>query len=169
VFIAGLMVGRTPEYLGKKIEPFDMKMVCLLVLTPPLMTLFGTAVTVIMPQASSWLTNSGAHGFSEILYAFSSMGNNNGSAFAGYNANTIFTNVIGGIIMLIVRFIPILATIFLAGNLANKKNVAISEGTLSTSNGMFIILLTGVIILIAALSFLPALALGPIADYFTTI
>ena len=169
VFIAGLMVGRTPEYLGKKIEPFDMKMVCLLVLTPPLMTLFGTAAAVMMPLASSWLTNTGAHGFSEILYAFSSMGNNNGSAFAGYSANTVFTNVIGGIIMLIVRFVPILATIFLAGNLAKKKGVAISEGTLSTSNVMFITLLTGVIILIAALSFLPALALGPIADYFTTV
>jgi K+-transporting ATPase ATPase A chain len=169
VFIAGLMVGRTPEYLGKKIEPFDMKMVCLIVLTPPLMTLFGAAAAVMMPQAASWLTNSGAHGFSEILYAFSSMGNNNGSAFGGYNANTVFTNVVGGIIMLVVRYVPIFAVIFLAGNLANKKSVAASEGTLSTSNIMFICLLIGVIIIIAALSFLPALALGPIADYFTTL
>ena len=146
-----------------------MKMVCLIVLTPPLMTLFGTAAAVMMPQAASWLTNSGAHGFSEILYAFSSMGNNNGSAFGGYNANTVFTNVVGGIIMLIVRYVPIFAVIFLAGNLANKKSVAASEGTLSTSNIMFICLLIGVIIIIAALSFLPALALGPIADYFTTL
>lgn len=169
VFIAGLMVGRTPEYLGKKIEPFDMKMVCLIVLVPPLMTLFGAAGAVLMKQASSWLTNTGAHGFSEILYAFTSMGNNNGSAFAGFNGNTVFTNVVGGIIMLFSRFVPIIAVIYLGGNLAKKKSVAASEGTLSTSNIMFIGLLIGVIILVSALSFLPALALGPIADYFTTV
>lgn len=169
VFIAGLMVGRTPEYLGKKIEPFDMKMVCLIVLVPPLMTLFGTASAVLVPEASSWLKNSGAHGFSEILYAFTSMGNNNGSAFAGFNANTVFTNVTGGIIMLVSRFVPIVAAISLGGNLAKKKAVATSEGTLSTSNGMFVGLLIGVIILVAALSFLPVLALGPIADYFTIV
>ncbi len=115
VFIAGLMVGRTPEYLGKKIEPFGMKMVCLIVLVPPLLTLFGTAAAVLMPQAASWLTNSGAHGFSEILYAFSSMANNNGSAFGGYAANTIFTNVVGGMIMLLTRFVPMIAVIYLAG------------------------------------------------------
>jgi K+-transporting ATPase ATPase A chain len=169
VFIAGLMVGRTPEYLGKKIDPFDMKMVCLIVLVPPLMTLFGTAAAVLVPEAGSWLTNSGAHGFSEVLYAFTSMGNNNGSAFAGFVANTVFTNVTGGIIMLISRFVPMAAVIYLGGNLAKKKSVAASEGTLSTSNGMFVGLLIGVIILVAALSFLPALALGPIADYFTTV
>ena len=165
VFIAGLMVGRTPEYLGKKVEPYDMKMVCLLVLVPPLVTLFGTAAAVCMPAASSWLTNSGAHGFSEILYAFSSMGNNNGSAFAGFNANTVFTNVSGGIIMLLARFIPMTAAIYLAGDMAGKKTVAAGEGTLSTSDNMFAGLLIGVIF--GALSFLPALALGPIADYFT--
>lgn len=169
VFIAGLMVGRTPEYLGKKIEPFDMKMVCLLVLTPPLCTLLGTAAAVLMPQASTWLTNPGAHGFSEILYAFSSMGNNNGSAFGGFAANTVFTNVVGGIIMFIVRFIPMVAAIYLAGNLANKKIITASEGTLSTSNVLFVGLLLAVILIIGALSFLPALALGPIADYFTSI
>lgn len=169
VFIAGLMVGRTPEYLGKKIEPFDMKMVCLIVLVPPLFTLFGTMAAVLAPAAGSWLTNPGAHGFSEILYGFSSMGNNNGSAFAGYNANTVFTNVIGGVIMLVVRFVPIFAVIWLSGNLAGKKRIASGEGTLSTSNTMFIFLLIGVILIIAALSFLPALALGPIADYFTTL
>jgi len=167
VFIAGLMVGRTPEYLGKKVEPFDMKMVCLIVLTPLMFTLLGTAATVIMPEATSWLTNSGAHGFSEILYAFSSIGNNNGSAFGGFTANTMFTNVVGGSIMLIVRFIPMVAAIFLAGNMAKKKVVAVSEGTLSTTNTMFIGLLIGVILIVGALSFLPALALGPIADYFT--
>ncbi|QOX63373.1 potassium-transporting ATPase subunit KdpA [Anoxybacterium hadale] len=169
VFIAGLMVGRTPEYLGKKIEPYDMKMVCLIVLVPPLMTLFGTAAAVLVPEAASWLTNTGAHGFSEILYAFSSLGNNNGSAFGGFNANTVFTNVTGGIIMLLVRYIPLIAVIYLAGSLAGKKSVAVSEGTLSTSNLMFVSLLIGIIIIIAALSFLPALALGPIADYFTTL
>lgn len=169
VFIAGLMVGRTPEYLGKKVEPFDMKMVCLIVLAPPLLTLFGTAAAVLMPQASTWLTNSGAHGFSEILYAFTSIGNNNGSAFGGFAANTVFMNVFGGIIMLIVRYVPMVATIFLAGNLSKKKIVAASEGTLSTSNTLFVGLLISVILLIGALSFLPALALGPIADYFTTM
>ncbi|WP_033165331.1 potassium-transporting ATPase subunit KdpA [Clostridium sp. KNHs205] len=167
VFIAGLMVGRTPEYLGKKVEPYDMKMVCLIVLAPLMFTLLGTAAAVLMPEATSWLTNSGAHGFSEILYGFSSMGNNNGSAFAGFNANTVFTNIVGGIIMLLVRFIPMVAAIFLAGNMANKKAVAVSEGTLSTTNTMFVGLLIGVILIVGALSFLPALALGPIADYFT--
>lgn len=169
VFIAGLMVGRTPEYLGKKIEPFDMKMVCLIVLVPPLVTLFGTAAAVMMPQAGTWLTNLGAHGFSEILYAFTSMGNNNGSAFGGFLANTVFTNVLGGIMMLFVRFIPLVAVIFLAGNLSNKKTVAASDGTLSTSDLLFVGLLIAIVLLIGALSFLPALALGPIADFFTTI
>lgn len=167
VFIAGLMVGRTPEYLGKKVEPYDMKMVCLIVLAPLMVTLLGTAAAVMMPDATSWLTNSGAHGFSEILYAFSSMGNNNGSAFGGFAANTVFTNVVGGIIMLLARFIPMVAVIFLAGNMAKKKAVAVSEGTLSTTNTMFVGLLIGVILIVGALSFLPALALGPIADYFT--
>ena len=169
VFIAGLMVGRTPEYLGKKIEPFDMRMVCLIVLVPLLSTLLGTAAAVLLPQAQSWLTNSGAHGFSEILYAFSSMGNNNGSAFGGFMANTAFTNVTGGVIMLLARFIPMVAAIFLAGNLSGKKIVATSEGTLSTTNAAFVVLLIGVILIVGALSFLPALALGPIADFFTSM
>ncbi len=169
VFIAGLMVGRTPEYLGKKIEPFDIRMVCLIVLVPLLVTLLGTAAAVMMPEAASWLTNSGAHGFSEILYAFSSMGNNNGSAFGGFAANTVFTNVLGGVIMLLARFIPMAAAIFLGGNLAGKKTVAVGEGTLSTTNTMFVGLLIGIILIIGALSFLPALALGPIADYFSNL
>lgn len=168
VFIAGLMVGRTPEFLGKKIEPYNMKMVCLIVLTPPLLTLLGTASAVMAPDVAEWISNSGAHGFSEILYAFSSLANNNGSAFAGFNANTVFTNMVGGIIMLLARFIPMIATIYLAGNLAKKKQVAATEGTLSTSNAMFVGLLIGVIFIFAALSFLPTLALGPIADYFIT-
>ena len=169
VFVAGLMVGRTPEYLGKKIEAFDMKMVCIIVLVPPLFTLFGTVSAVLIPEVSTWLTNSGAHGFSEILYAFSSMGNNNGSAFAGYAANTVFTNIIGGIIMLAVRFVPMVATIFLAGNLSKKKIIAAGDGTLSTSNAMFTGLLIAIILIIGALTFLPALALGPIADYFSAL
>lgn len=169
VFIAGLMVGRTPEYLGKKIEAFDMKMVCIIILTPPLLTLFGTLAAVLMPSASSWITNSGAHGFSEILYAFTSMGNNNGSAFGGFAANTVFTNLVGGVMMLFVRFVPMAAVLFLAENLSKKKSVAIGEGTLSTSNLMFVGLLIGIILIIGALTFLPTLALGPIADYFTTV
>jgi len=167
VFIAGLMVGRTPEYLGKKVEPFDMKMVCLIILGPPLLSLLGTFAAVLMPQVSTWLTNPGAHGFSEILYAFTSMGNNNGSAFGGFAANTVFTNVTGGLIMIVVRFVPMIAAIFLAGNLANKKSIAAGEGTLSTSNAIFIGLLIAIIFIVGALSFFPALALGPLADYFT--
>ncbi len=169
VFIAGLMVGRTPEYLGKKIEAFDMKMVCLIILVPPLCTLLGTAAAVMMPDIVAWLTNSGAHGFSEILYGFSSMGNNNGSAFAGFNANTLFTNMTGGIIMLLARFVPIIAAVLLSGNLAGKKAVAGGEGTLSKSNGMFSGLLLAVILIVGALTFLPALALGPLADHFTAL
>jgi K+-transporting ATPase ATPase A chain len=163
------MVGRTPEYLGKKIEPFDMKMVCIIVLTPALFILFGTLAAILMPQVRSWLTNSGAHGFSEILYAFSSYGANNGSAFAGYNANTVFSNVVGGVIMLITRFVPMVAVIYLSGNISNKKLVAAGEGTLSTSNGLFVGLLIAIILIVGALTFLPALALGPIADYFTAV
>lgn len=169
VFIAGLMVGRTPEYLGKKVEPYDMKMVCLVILTPVLSILFGTAAAVLFPGVASWLTNSGAHGFSEILYAFTSMGANNGSAFGGYNANNLFTNIFGGIEMLVTRYVPMVAVIFLAGNMAQKKTVAVSVGTLSTTNRLFVGLLVGVIIIIGALSFFPALALGPIADYLTAV
>lgn len=165
VFIAGLMVGRTPEYVGKKIGSFDMKMVCLIILTPVLCCLIGTAATVLMPAASEWTTNGGAHAFSEILYGFASMANNNGSAFAGFNANTPWTNVSGGIVMLLVRFVPMLATVFLSGSLANKKQVPQSDGTLRTANGMFVGLLIAVILIVGALSFFPALSLGPIAEY----
>lgn len=169
VFIAGLMVGRTPEYLGKKVDAFDMKMVCIMILVPPLLILFGTTAAVLMPQAAAWLTNSGAHGFSEILYAFSSMGGNNGSAFAGYASNTVFTNVTGGIIMLAARFLPMTAAIYLGGNLSKKKLVAAGEGTLSTSGPLFTGLLIVIILIIGALTFLPSLALGPIADSFSAV
>lgn len=165
VFISGLMVGRTPEYLGKKVGSYDMKMVCLIILTPVLCLLLGTAATVMIAAAPEWLTNSGAHGFSEILYAFASMANNNGSAFAGFNANTPWTNVSGGIVMLLVRFVPMLSTVFLAGSLGKKKVVPQSDGTLATNNAMFVGLLIAVILIIGALSFFPALALGPIAEY----
>lgn len=165
VFIAGLMVGRTPEYVGKKIGSYDVKMVCLIILTPVLCCLIGTAATVLMPSAVDWVTNGGPHGFSEILYAFASMANNNGSAFAGFSANTVWTNVSGGVIMLLVRFIPMIATIFLSGSLANKKFVPQSDGTLRTANGMFVGLLIAVILIVGALSFFPALSLGPIAEY----
>lgn len=165
VFIAGLMVGRTPEYLGKKVGSHDMKMVCLIILTPVLCLLLGTASTVMLSSSPEWLTNSGAHGFSEILYAFSSLAGNNGSAFAGFNANTVWTNVVGGIVMLLVRFIPMFAVLSLAGSLGKKKMIPQSEGTLATSNVMFIGLLIAVILIIGALSFFPALALGPIAEF----
>ncbi len=165
VFIAGLMVGRTPEYIGKKIGSYDMKMVCLIILTPVLCILLGTASTVLLKEAPERLTNSGAHGFSEILYAFTSLSANNGSAFAGFNGNTVWTNVIGGIILLAVRFIPMTAVILLSGSLAKKKIIPTTEGTLATNNSLFVGLLIGVIIIIGALSFLPSLALGPIADY----
>lgn len=165
VFISGLMVGRTPEYLGKKIGSFDMKMVCLIILTPVLCLLLGTASTVMLTVAPEWLTNSGAHGFSEILYAFASLAGNNGSAFAGFNANTVWTNVSGGIIMLVSRFVPMFATLFLAGSLGKKKMTPQTDGTLATNNAMFIGLLIAVIVIIGALSFFPALALGPIAEF----
>jgi len=160
-------VGRTPEYLGKKIEPYDMRMVCWMILAPPMLTLTGTAVAVMMPGVEGWTTNAGAHGFSEVLYAFTSMANNNGSAFEGYATNTVFTNIAGGVIMLAARFIPMIAAVMLGGNLAAKKAVPAGEGTLSTTNGLFMGLLTGIVLIIGALSFLPALALGPIADFFT--
>lgn len=166
VFIAGLLVGRTPEYLGKKIEPFDMKMVCLVILTPPILTLLGSMIFTLHPDSAAWLGNTGAHGFSEVLYNFSSLANNNGSAFAGMETNTTFLNILGGFVMLLVRFIPMIAVLFLGENLGKKKMVAVSEGTLSTTNGTFTFMLLGVILLIGALSFLPAMGLGPIADFF---
>ncbi len=164
VFISGLMVGRTPEYVGKKVGSFDMKMVCLVILPPVILTLLGTAATIVLTNISG--VNSGAHGFSEILYAFASMANNNGSAFAGFNANTTFVNVLGGIIMAAVRFIPMIAVIFLAESLAKKKIVPETDGTLKTDNALFVGLLIAVIIIIGALSFFPAIALGPLAEFF---
>lgn len=167
VFIAGLMVGRTPEYLGKKIEPFEMKMSSILVISTPVLVLLGTAIVCLLPNVGSLLNNSGAHGFSEILYALSSTGNNNGSAFAGFGANNVFINLLTGIVMLLARFIPIGLTLAIAGSLAQKKILPTSAGTLQTNNAMFVGLLVGVILMIGALSFLPALALGPIAEHLS--
>ena len=173
VFMAGLMVGRTPEYLGKKVQAFDMKMVCLVILTPPVCLLVGVAITTLAPEAAllqadgGWLSNTGSHGFSEILYAYTSMAGNNGSAFAGFNANTVLTNMMGGIVMILVRFIPMCAVIYLGGSLAQKKTVAKSEGTLPTHNFMFMAFLFVIVLIVGALTFLPVLALGPIAEFFT--
>ncbi len=166
VFLSGLMVGRTPEYLGKKIEPFEMKMATLVCLATPLAALVGTAVACYVPSVMDSLTNSGPHGFSEVLYAFSSGAGNNGSAFAGLNANTPFLNVAIGTVMLFVRFMPMLATLAIAGSMVRKQKVAVSAGTLPTHNALFIVILIIVVLLVGALSFLPALAVGPIAEYF---
>lgn len=167
VFIAGLMVGRTPEYLGKKIEPFEMKMASILIIATPVVVLLGTAIVCLLPNIGNLLNNNGAHGFSEILYALSSTGNNNGSAFAGFSANNVFINLLTAIAMILARFIPIGLTLAIAGSLAQKKILPTSAGTLQTNNIMFVGLLVGVILMIGALSFLPALALGPIAEHLS--
>jgi len=166
VFVAGLMVGRTPEYLGKKIEPYEMKMVSLLILIMPLVVLGLTAIAVVTQSGTSSILNPGAHGFSEILYAYTSQGNNNGSAFAGLNVNTPFYSLTGGIAMLISRFWLAIPTLALAGSLARKKFVPAGPGTLPTHTPLFVALLVGVILLVGGLTFLPALALGPIVEHF---
>lgn len=169
VFIAGLMVGRTPEYLCKKMEPFEMKMAVLVCLATPVAILVGSGIATLLPSTHDSLNNPGAHGLSEVLYAYSSAGGNNGSAFAGFNANTPFLNVSIGLIMLFVRFLPMFATLAIAGSLAAKKKVAVSSGTLPTHNAMFIFLLIFVVLLVGALSFFPALSLGPVAEFFQMI
>jgi K+-transporting ATPase ATPase A chain len=169
VFVAGLMVGRTPEYLGKKIEAFEVKMASLVILIPAAVVLIGTAVAVVTKPGLAGIFNTGPHGFSEILYAFSSAANNNGSAFAGLNANTLFYNITLGCAMLIGRFwimIPVLAA---AGSLARKKLVPAGAGTLPTHTPLFVLFLVAVIMLVGALTFIPALALGPIAEHLAWI
>lgn len=166
VFIAGLMVGHTPEYLGKKIEAREMKMAVLVCLATPVACLIGAGIACMLPSTVESLNNAGAHGFSEVLYAYSSGAGNNGSAFAGFNANTPFLNVSIGLVMIFVRFVPMLATLAIAGSMVVKKRIAESAGTLSTSNGMFVFLLIFIVLLVGALSFFPALALGPIAEHF---
>jgi potassium-transporting ATPase potassium-binding subunit len=165
VFIAGLMIGRTPEYLGKKIEAFEMKMSSIAILVMPFIVLTGTAVAVSVEAGRAAVANPGAHGFSEILYAFSSAGNNNGSAFAGISANTPFYNVALALVMWLGRFWPIVAVLAIAGSLAAKKRVPASEGTMPTHGVTFVILLIGTVLLVGALTFVPALALGPIVEH----
>ena len=165
VFIAGLMIGRTPEYLGKKIEAFEMKMSSIAILVMPFIVLTGTAVAVSLAPGRAAVGNPGAHGFSEILYAFSSAGNNNGSAFGGLSANTPFYNVALGLTMWLGRFWPIVAVLAVAGSLAAKKRIPVSDGTMPTHGATFVILLIGTVLLVGALTFVPALALGPIVEH----
>lgn len=169
VFIAGLMVGRTPEFLGKKIEPYEMKWSVLVCLATPIAILVGSGIAAVWPGIESSLNNVGAHGFSELLYTFSSCGGNNGSAFAGFNGNTMFLNLLLGFVMLFARFLPIIGTLAISGSLAEKKKIATTAGTLSTTNTMFVFLLIFIVLLVGALSFFPALALGPIAEFFQSI
>jgi K+-transporting ATPase ATPase A chain len=169
VFVAGLMVGRTPEYLGKKIEAYEMKMASLVILMPPAIALIGTAVAVVTEGGKAGIANPGAHGFSEILYAFSSAGNNNGSAFAGLSANTPFYNTALGLAMLFARYWLAIPTLAIAGALAAKKTVPPGPGTLPTHTPLFAVLLVGVVVLVGALTFVPALALGPIVEHLTLI
>jgi K+-transporting ATPase ATPase A chain len=179
VFVAGLMVGRTPEYLGKKIEAYEMKMASLVILIPPLLVLVGTAVAVAGPglhfadpatgEIKSPLNNPGAHSFSEVLYAFSSVGNNNGSAFAGLNANIPFYNVALGVAMWIARYWLMIPTLAIAGSLARKKFTPPSAGTLPTHRPLFVVMLISTILLVGALTFVPALALGPVVEHLQMI
>ncbi|MCW5976901.1 MAG: potassium-transporting ATPase subunit KdpA [Bryobacteraceae bacterium] len=164
VFLAGLMVGRTPEYLGKKIEAFEMKMASIAVLVPPLCVLVGTAVAAAAPMGLAGLHNRGPHGFSEILYAFSSMGNNNGSAFAGYGADNPLVNLAGGLAMLLARYWVAVPALALAGAFSRKKSVPPGPGTLPTHTPLFVLLLAGTVLVVGALAFIPALALGPIVE-----
>ncbi len=165
VFIAGLMIGRTPEYLGKKIESYEMKMVSIAILVTPLLVLVGTAVAVVAEAGKVGVANPGAHGFSEILYAFSSAGNNNGSAFGGLSANTPFYNVMLAVAMWFGRFGVIVPVLAMAGSLAAKKRIGVTEGTLPTHGPLFVALLIGSVLLIGLLNYVPALALGPVVEH----
>jgi K+-transporting ATPase ATPase A chain len=167
VFIAGLMIGRTPEYVGKKIEAFEIKMSSIAILVMPFIVLLGTAVAVSVPVAQAGVANPGAHGFAEILYAFTSAGNNNGSCFCGLSANTPFYNTALGLAMWLGRYWPIVAVLAVAGSLAAKKRVPVTSGTMLTYGPTFIILLIGTVLLVGALTFVPALALGPVVEHLT--
>ena len=167
VFIAGLMIGRTPEYLGKKIEAFEIKMSSIAILVMPFIVLVGTAVAVSLTAGQAAVANPAAHGFSEILYAFTSASNNNGSAFAGLSANTPFYNTALGLVMWVGRYWPIIAVLAIAGSLAGKKRVPVTAGTMLTHGPTFVILLIGTVLLVGALTFVPALALGPIVEHLT--
>lgn len=169
VFIASLMVGRTPEYLGKKITPKEMKLAALTMLTVPFIVLAGTGINLMLPEALESLNNPGAHGLSEILYAWTSAANNNGSAFAGLNANTAFYNIGLAIAMWLGRFIVIVLTLALAGTLAQERHVPSGKGTLDTASHLFAGLLIGVVLLVGALTYLPVLALGPVAEMLSLL
>lgn len=169
VFVAGLMIGRTPEYLGKKIEIFEMKMSAVILLVTPILVLVGTAIAVILPAGLAGIANPGAHGFSEILYAVSSAANNNGSAFAGLSANTPFYNLLLAVVMAIGRFGIILPILAIAGALAAKKRVAPGLGTLPTHGPLFVALLIGSVVLVGALTYVPALALGPVIEHLQMV
>jgi potassium-transporting ATPase potassium-binding subunit len=166
VFIAGLMIGRTPEYLGKKIEAYEMKMTAIAILVTPLLVLGGTAIAVMTSGGQEGIFNPGPHGFSEVLYAFSSAGNNNGSAFAGFGANTPFNNLLLGIAMALGRFGAIIPVLAMAGSLAAKKRIAATSGTLPTHGPLFVTLLIGTVLLVGLLNYIPALALGPVVEHF---
>jgi K+-transporting ATPase ATPase A chain len=165
IFVAGLMVGRTPEYIGKKIEAKEVKMAMLAILILPLMYLGWAAVATVVPSAAAAVNNAGPHGFTEILYAYVSGTGNNGSAFAGLSANSIFYNVTIGVAMLVGRFLMIIPAMAIAGSLAAKKSVPPSAGTFPTTGSLFVGLLVGVILIVGGLTFFPALALGPIAEH----
>ena len=165
VFLAGLMIGRTPEYLGKKIEAFEMKMVSIAILVTPLLVLAGTAAVVMTTAGVAGIGNPGPHGFTEVLYAFTSAANNNGSAFAGLSANTPFYNGLLGVAMWFGRFGVIVPVLALAGSLAAKKRVPASVGTMPTHDPLFVVLLIGTVVLVGALNFVPALALGPVVEH----
>jgi K+-transporting ATPase ATPase A chain len=169
VFVAGLMVGRTPEYLGKKIEVYEMKMASLTILAPNAVLLLGTAIAVATAAGRAGVLNPGPHGFTEILYAFSSAANNNGSAFAGLNANTQFYNVALGTVMVVGRYWIIVPVLALAGSLARKKLVPPGAGTLETHTPLFVALLIGTVVLVGALTHLPGLALGPIVEQLMAV
>jgi K+-transporting ATPase ATPase A chain len=166
VFIAGLMIGRTPEYLGKKIETYEMKMTSIAILVTPVLVLAGAAVAVLAHAGKTGIANPGAHGFSEILYAFTSAGNNNGSAFAGLSANTPFYNALLAIVMWFGRFGVIVPVLAIAGSLAAKKRMAVTAGTLPTHGPLFVTLLIGTVLLVGLLNYVPALALGPVVEHF---
>jgi K+-transporting ATPase ATPase A chain len=165
IFVAGLMVGRTPEYVGKKIEAREVKMAMLAILVLPLMYLGWTAVAVVLPSAVASMNNAGPHGFTEVLYAYTSQTGNNGSAFAGLSGNTLFYNTTGGVAMFVGRFFMIIPAMAIAGSLAAKKSIPPSVGTFPTNGGLFVGLVVGVIVIIGGLTFFPALALGPIVEH----
>jgi K+-transporting ATPase ATPase A chain len=165
VFIAGLMIGRTPEYLGKKIEVHEMKLTSIAILVTPILVLAGTAVAVIADAGKAGIANPGAHGFSEILYALTSAANNNGSAFAGLSANTPFYNALLAVAMWFGRFAVIVPVLAIAGALAAKKRLPVTAGTMPTHGPLFVTLLVGTVLLVGLLNYVPALALGPVVEH----